>query len=345
MEDRCAEIEHMQEDNAVLRQQLEEKSAYCDLFPELKTENDDLKENLQECRCSSEKTIAKLKQELRDVNQISDVKQSPAYIELKASKDGLEEKLEECCKVIQLMEEENVDLRSHLEERFQLPRNLLDSHQCPRCAELEDAKKTLEERVATLVDQVRAQEEVTEAILGSAHPQVPPSQPQPPQAPTTLFQALPNILSAKAWRRGRDAPYLMEDSNSTSAVSNNFEVCCCVSNLIFSYRVTTDTWRELPKLPLNQLGDLKIVFHEDISLLLPIKVRSVYSIRSGQWCKYGELRLAPWAILHYNKHLVLLGSQGQLRRVRISNNVILEVGALITSPTFCGGSTVINRDT
>ena len=94
---------HLNEENALLRQHLDEMHVCCHTFAELEAENHELKENLQERRHSSEEAVAKLKQEIHELHLNSEVKESPIYTELKASKEGLKERLEESCKAMQLL--------------------------------------------------------------------------------------------------------------------------------------------------------------------------------------------------------------------------------------------------
>jgi hypothetical protein len=346
----CRETkQHLEEEIAGLRLQLEERPEQVNVIEQCRScfqtraSEQPLSEALaQEARGSSEGVT------FRQESSILEAGQNPAYRELITNNEDLERQLRDHLSVIQRMQEDNINLRRQLEESVQLSAALLDTFQCPRCAELEEAKDILERKVASLMHQVNDEEEVMNIVLG-ASTVLPPPQP--------VVQPLPGIITAMDWKSVMRAPDQITSKNSSSAFSNaNFEMYCCSSGkLIYSFNVITNTWRELPRL--QPPGDTQIVFHRDVNLLMPVKERHIYYIiNNGQWCKCGvdrlslmlgasELSLVPWMILSHNKHLLVFGAGGKLRLVHISGSIITELNtSWIISPTFVHASAVINND-
>lgn len=132
-------------------------------------------------------------------------------------------------------------------------------------------------------------------------------------------------------------------ARGASAVANG-DMYCCISDLLYGYNVSNNKWRPLPRLvPYGDgLGEILLVFHEELGALMPLQRNIVYSIRDGRWYKNSELRIMPWAILYHQKHFLLFGLRGELQAVRLSTTpIVTEECSIITSPNFSYASTVI----
>ena len=131
----------------------------CPMCAELRAENRALEENMQESKQNSEEVRQELDEVLQNSVLLTEVEHCPVYTELKTRKEELEKLLEECHEVIQRLED------GVAEKPEEVLQQSLDPGPCLRCAELEETRGSLEERVTTLMKEVSAQQEITETIV------------------------------------------------------------------------------------------------------------------------------------------------------------------------------------
>ena len=285
---------------------------------------------MQESKQISEEVIANLRQELDEVLQnsvlLTEVEHCPVYTELKTRKEELEIRLEESHDVIDHMEDEVADLRRQLDETSA---KVLDPGSCLRCAELEETRGALKERVATLMDEVSSHEENLQAVLA-----VTPSN-QAPVPHSSVHQDHPQALPVSNTRRGAHAPACVARSSST--VFRNCVYCRFDGGEIFGYDICNDTWRQSPSLA----GAKFIVAHEQMDKLMPVAGKTLYVMHDGRWTGLGDLRSFFWGIHYYEGYFLVFGLLNHLRALKLENGLVTETHSLNTSPSFSYASTVV----
>ena len=165
----CRETkQHLEEEIVRLQQLLEERPEdsepasepeECPTCAELRAENRALEENTQELKQNSEEVRQELDEVLQNSVLLTEVEHCPVYTEMKTRKEELERQLEECHEVIQRLEDEVA------EKPEEVLQQSLDPGPCLRCAELEETRGSLEERVTTLMNEVSTQQEITETVV------------------------------------------------------------------------------------------------------------------------------------------------------------------------------------
>ena len=322
----CQEIkQHLEEEIVRLQQLLEERPEVSN-EPEQCSTCAELRAALEESNRNSEEEIAKLRQEMKEVLQnsvlLTEVEHCPVYTELNARKEDLEKNLEDRCEVIQHMED---DLRQQLDEASA---NVRDPGPCPRCAELEETRGALEERVATLMSEVSSHEENLAAVSAAT-----PSNPAPVPAHSVVPHPQACAMSVGNIRSGTHAPALVAQSSST--VFRNCVYCQFWGGTIFGYDIRNNTWQQSPTMP----GVNLIVTHKEMDKLMPVACGTLYVMHDGRWTGLGDLKPLSWGLHYYGGYFIVFGPS-TLRAVKLGDG-LAETHSLNTSPSFSYASTVV----
>ena len=135
------------------------------------------------------------------------------------------------------------------------------------------------------------------------------------------FERLPQPpsrrLSITNWRSGSPAPDLIAKSSSTAMF--NSSMVCCSQHAVWDYDVSTDSWKDLPKLCTKDLSGVLIVFHKELGKLFAVKNSIVYVLHN-EWVAKGRLEFSPWSVLYHEKLLLFFGPRGQFLSIQYSSD-------------------------
>ena len=322
----CLETkQHLEEEIVRLQQLLEDDSEQCPTCAESRAENRAPKENMEESEI-----ITNLRQELEEVLQnsvfLTEIEHCSAYIQLKARIEDLESQLENRHEVIHNLEDEVADLRRQSEEASA---NVPEPRPCQTCAELEETRRALEERVAILMNEASVHEENMEAVLAAMPSNQVPVPPHP-----AVHHPPASALSISNIRSGMRAPAFVAQSSST--VFRNSVYCRFDGGAIFGYDILYNTWRQSPPLA----GANLIVTHEQMDKLMPVAGKTLHVMHDGRWTRLGDLRSPFWGLHYHDGHFIVFGPS-VLRAIKLEHGIITETHSLNTSPSFSYASTVI----
>ncbi len=189
--------------------------------------------------------------------------------------------------------------------------SIAGSESC-RCAELQIANRILEEKVATLEQQLKAsaQQNASPAgakACGEYEEARLPLLPLKSKLQANDFNPLV-VFSPTQWRTGAPAPRTVAASSSATFDSSLY---CHCSGQIYEYDLKTDKWISFPKLPLDS-SNVSLTIYEDFSTVFTAVNEKVYIMHDGKWCLQGEMRFKPWDIIRQEEYFIAFGSPNQI---------------------------------